>query len=147
MQRRWNGTDAEKYRKQAMDAAEVARDAAERAADAAGKAARTAKEWAEPRVKHAKEWAAPRVESTWSEAKDWATPRAEQVVHTAAKKAKPYVKKATKKTEHWVEVAQGAIVGAAIPAVLSAFDRAADEDSYEATRRAVPRGPRCSFPC
>lgn len=135
MQRRWDGTDAEKYRKQAIDAAEVARDAAERAADAAGKAARTAKEWAEPRVKHAKDWAAPRVESTWSEAKDWAAPRAEQVVHTAAKKAKPYVKKATNKTEHWVEVAQGAIVGAAIPAVLAAFDRAADEDLYEAPRK------------
>jgi hypothetical protein len=135
MQRRWDGTDAEKYRKQAMDAAETARDAAERAAEAASKAARTAKEWAEPRVKHAKEWAAPRVESTWSDAKDWATPRAEHVVQAAAKKAKPYVKKATNKTEHWVEVAQGAIVGAAIPAVLSAFDRAADEDSHESQRK------------
>jgi len=135
MQRRWDGTDAEKYRKQAIDAAETARDAAERAADAASKAARTAKEWAEPRVKTAKEWAVPRVENTWAEAKEWATPKAEHVVQTAAKKAKPYVKKATNKTEHWVEVAQGAIVGAAIPAVLSAFDRAADEDRYEAPRK------------
>lgn len=135
MQRRWDGTEADKYRKQAIEAAEAARDAAERAADAAGKAARTAKEWAEPRVKHARDWAAPRVESTWSDAKDWATPRAEHVVQSAAKKAKPYVKKATNKTEHWVEVAQGAIVGAAIPAVLSAFDRAADEDTHDAPRK------------
>ena len=92
------------------------------------------KDWAEPRVKNAKEWAAPRVESTWSEAKDWATPRAEHAVHAAAKKASPYVKKAGGKAEHWVDVAQGAIVGAAIPAVLSAFDRAGEEDEYDAPR-------------
>ncbi len=135
MQRRWDGTDAEKYRKQAMDAAEAARDAAERAADAASKAAHTAREWAEPRVKNARQWVAPRVESTWADAKEWAAPRADHAVQAAAKKARPYVKKAGNKAEHWVEVAQGAIVGAAIPAVLSAFDRAAEEDHFEAPRK------------
>lgn len=124
MQRRWNEIDVDKYRKQATEAAEVAREAAERAADAAGKAARTAKDWAEPRI-----------ETSWSEAKEWAAPRAEQAFHTAAKKAKPYVRKAGTKAEQWVDVAHGAIVGAAIPAVLSAFDRAAQEEEDYPERR------------
>lgn len=110
MQRRWDGSDADKYRKHAVEAAEAARDAAERAADAAGKAARTAR--------------------------DWAAPRAEQAVHQAAKKASPYVKRAGTKAEQWVDVAHGAIVGAAIPAVISAFDRAAaEEDDYDSPRK------------
>ena len=124
MQRRWNEIDVDKYRKQATEAAEVAREAAERAADAAGKAARTAKDWAEPRL-----------ETTWSEAKEWAAPRAEKAFHNAAKKAKPYAHKAGTKAEQWVDVAHGAIVGAAIPAVISAFDRAAQEEEDYPERR------------
>src|SRR5664279_5382849 len=114
MQRRWDEIDVDKYRKQAFDAAESAREAAERAADAASKAARSAKQWAGPRVE---------------EAKEWATPRAEKAARTAARKASPYVHKAGDSAGHWVDVARGALVGAAIPAVVSAIDRAGEEES------------------
>lgn len=90
--------NSEKYRAQAEQAAAAARKAAEAAAQAA---------------KHAREWAAP---------------RAEQAYRTGARKAKPYVHKVGEKAEHWADVVHGAIVGAAIPAVLSAVDRAAQED-------------------
>lgn len=91
--------NSERYRAEAERAAVAARKAAEAAAHAA---------------KNAREWAAP---------------RAEQAYRTGARKAKPYVHKAGEKAEHWADVVHGAIVGAAIPAVLSAVDRAAqDED-------------------
>ena len=136
MQRRWDNVDVNKYRKQALDAAETAREAAERAADAAGKAARTAKDWAGPRVKDAKDWASPRLEHAWDDAREWATPRARSAYKSAARKANPYAKKAGAKAEQWVDYAQGALVGAAIPAVLAAFDRAAEDDRPE--RRGFP---------
>lgn len=87
--------EKDKYRQQAHEAAVAAR----KAADAAAKAAR--------------------------EARDWARPRAEQAYKTGARKAKPYVHRAGDKAEHWADVVHGAIVGAAIPAVMSAVDRAA----------------------
>jgi hypothetical protein len=126
MQRRWDNIDVDKYRKQAFDAAESAREAAERAADAAGKAARTAKEWAGPRAERAKDWAEPRVD----EAKGWAAPRAKKVARqaksNAARKVSPYAHKAGDAAGHWVDVARGALVGAAIPAVVSAIYRAGE---------------------
>lgn len=87
--------ERDKYRQQAHEAAVAAR----KAADVAAKAAR--------------------------EARDWARPRAEQAYKTGARKAKPYVHRAGDKAEHWADVVHGAIVGAAIPAVMSAVDRAA----------------------
>src|SRR5690606_34408345 len=138
MQRRWDNADVNKYRKQALEAAEAAREAAERAADAAGRAAHTAKTWAGPRVKDAKEWAAPRVEHALEDAREWAAPRARGAYKAAARKANPYAKKAGAKAEQWVDYAQGALVGAAIPAVLAAFDRAAEEEHHE--RRGFPWG-------
>ncbi len=89
--------EKDKYRQQAHEAAVAAR----KAADAAARAAR--------------------------EARDWARPRAEQAYKTGARKAKPYVHRAGDKAEHWADVVHGAIVGAAIPAVISAVDRAAEE--------------------
>ena len=131
MQRRWDDIDVDKYRKQAFEAAESAREAAERAADAASKAARTAKEWTgsakewtAPRAERAKDWAGPRVDH----AKEWAAPRAEKAARSAARKASPYVHKAGDAAGHWVDVARGALVGAAIPAVVSAIDRAGEEE-------------------
>lgn len=90
--------NSEKYRAQAEQAARAARKAADAAAHAA------------------------------KNARDWAAPRAEQAYRVGARKAKPYVHKAGDKAEHWADVVHGAIVGAAIPAVLSAVDRAAQED-------------------
>jgi hypothetical protein len=87
--------ERDKYRQQAHEAAVAAR----KAADVAAKAAR--------------------------EARDWARPRAEQAYKSGARKAKPYVHRAGDKAEHWADVVHGAIVGAAIPAVMSAVDRAA----------------------
>lgn len=120
MPQRSHPKDAEHYRAEANDAAEAARHAAERAAEAAAKAAKAAKEWATPRVEHA-----------YEEAKDWAAPKVEKTYRGAARKATPYVKKAGAKTEEWVDVARGAIVGAAIPAVIAAFERAAAEEIEE----------------
>lgn len=91
-------SSSDKYRAQAEQAALAAR----KAADAAAHAARDAKEWAKP--------------------------RAEEAYRQGARRAKPYVHKAGDKAEHWADVVHGAIVGAAIPAVLAAVDRAAQED-------------------
>ncbi|WP_062382631.1 hypothetical protein [Demequina iriomotensis] len=102
--------DADKARDQAADAAKAAREAAREASVAARKAAKRAKEWAGPQVEHAK---------------DWASPRVQEAYHSGAKKASPYVRKAGETTEHWVDVAHAAIVGAAIPAVIAAVDDAA----------------------
>jgi hypothetical protein len=89
-------------------------------------------------VKDAKEWAAPRVEHALEDAREWAAPRARGAYKAAARKANPYAKKAGAKAEQWVDYAQGALVGAAIPAVLAAFDRAAEEERPE--RRGFPWG-------
>lgn len=105
MQRNHSATKNETRREQAQQAADAALAAAEKAAEAAGRAARTAAEWA--------------------------APRAEQAYHTAARKAAPYARKAGVKAEHWADVAHGAIVGAAIPAIVAAFERAANEPEEE----------------
>ena len=95
-----HATQAEKnrYSEQAAQAAVAAR----KAADAAAKAAR--------------------------DAKDWAKPRAEEAYRSTARKASPYVHRAGARGEHWADVVHGAIVGAAIPAVIAAVDRAANFD-------------------
>lgn len=89
--------DRDYYRQQAHEAAVAARKAAEVAAKAA------------------------------REARDWAAPRAEDAIRTGARKVKPYAQRAGDKAEHWADMLHGAIVSAAIPAVLAAVDRAADE--------------------
>jgi len=77
-----------------------------------------------------------------SEAREWAEPRAKEAYRAGARKAKPYVHKAGTKAEQWADVVHGAIVGAAIPAVLSAVDRAANEPEP----RRAPVWPKVVIP-
>ncbi|WP_062070553.1 hypothetical protein [Demequina sediminicola] len=104
--------DIDKYRAQAQEAAATAKSAAQEAGVSAKAAAKRAQEWAGPQVK---------------QAKDWAAPRAQKAYHSGARKASPYVSRAGAKASEWTNIAHAAIVGAAIPAVVSAVENAAEE--------------------
>ncbi|GMA35710.1 hypothetical protein [Demequina litorisediminis] len=115
--------DVDKYRAQAEEAAAKAKIAADQATASAKAAAKRAQEWAGPQVKKAQEWAGPQV----GKAVAWGAPKAEKAYHAGARKASPYVRRAGGKATEWTDIAHAAIVGAAIPAVISAVEAAAVE--------------------
>lgn len=115
--------DVEKYRAQAEKAAATAKAAADQATASAKDAAKKAQDWAGPQVKKAQAWAGPQV----GKAVAWGAPKAERAYHAGARKASPYVRRAGDRATEWSDIAHAAIVGAAIPAVISAVESAAVE--------------------